>query len=142
MYVPLPTGDDRVAILNALSSGVTLASDVNIEALGRSPRANGYSGADCAALLREAGLAVLQEDARGANVPLCITNRHFEYAFAHVMPSVSKKDQARYDRMRDRMARARTRGGVTDEAVTDEATKSTPATAADTIPAAAAPQVP
>eukprot|EP00978_Attheya_sp_CCMP212_P006971 scaffold16282_cov65-Attheya_sp.AAC.1 len=38
---------------------------------------------------------------------------HFDYAFQHVMPSVSKKDQARYDRMRDRMARARSRvGGV------------------------------
>jgi len=33
------------------------------------------------------------------------------------MPSVSKKDQARYDRIRDRMARARSRGPIV--AVTD-----------------------
>jgi hypothetical protein len=37
---------------------------------------------------------------------------HFNYAFNHVMPSVSKKDQAKYDRIRDRMARARTRGSA------------------------------
>jgi len=46
--------------------------------------------------------------------PLQITAGHFQYAFDHVLPSVSKKDQARYDKLRDRMARARTRGGVID----------------------------
>ena len=44
--------------------------------------------------------------------PLCITAHHFQYAFEHVLPSVSRKDQSRYDRLRDRMARARTRGGA------------------------------
>ena len=31
------------------------------------------------------------------------------------MPSVSKKDKVRYERMRNRMASARSRGGVGDE---------------------------
>lgn len=122
LYVPLPTAADRVSILKALASGVALADDVDIVAIGQSPRANGYSGADCAALLRESGLAVLKEDAAahaaGALATelgtLRITARHFEIAFGAVMPSVSKKDQARYDRMRDRMARARSRGDVID----------------------------
>ena len=51
---------------------------------------------------------------------LQIQSKHFDYAFDHVLPSVSKKDQARYDRMRDRMARARSRGGgVSGEADVD-----------------------
>ena len=40
------------------------------------------------------------------------TTHHFQYAFEPILPSVSKKDQARYDRLRDRMARARTIGGA------------------------------
>lgn len=122
LYVPLPTPDDRYSILTALSSKVNLASDVDLKKIGYSPRANGYSGADCAALLREAGLAVLKEnvtsdmmDENGDCSELCITERHFNYAFDHVVPSVSKKDQARYNRMRDRMAHARSRGAVVEE---------------------------
>ena len=40
------------------------------------------------------------------------TAHHFQYAFEHILPSVSKKDQARYDRLRDRMAHTRTTGGA------------------------------
>ena len=149
LYVLLPTPDDRVAILRAVASKVELASDVDLDKIGRSPRAEGYSGADCTALLREAGLAVLRDDTltrRGfrtgalptatdvgtkekANgeasqeeeeVPrLQIQSKHFDYAFDHVLPSVSKRDQARYDRMRDRMARARSRGGGVSGEATD-----------------------
>jgi ribosome biogenesis ATPase len=108
-----------------------LAPDVDLHAIAHNPHATGFSGADCAALLREAGLAVLRDGVlrRTTNptmnnnngeadstptkqAPLQITAIHFQYAFEHVIPSVSKKDQARYDKLRDRMARARTRGGV------------------------------
>lgn len=120
LYVQLPSADDRVAILRALSSKVKFGEGVDLDVIGRNNRADGYSGADCAALLREAGLAVLKEDLAASaqekknDSDLCILPQHFDIAFDHVMPSVSKKDQARYDRMRDRMARARTRGGVSD----------------------------
>jgi hypothetical protein len=123
LYVPLPTPDDRVSILKAISKKVKLAPDVDLEEIGHSERAEGYSGADCAALLREAGLAVLKEDVgkiiASADVDahaasLSITKQHFDYAFNHVIPSVSRKDQARYDRMRDRMAHARSRGAVAE----------------------------
>lgn len=109
LYVPLPNPKERVSILTALATNVTLGDDVDLGCIGLNPRAEGYSGADCAALLREAGLAVLKE-AMEKDVPLCIMKKHFETAFAHVLPSVSKKDQARYDRLRDKMARARSRG--------------------------------
>lgn len=110
---------------------MNLAPDVDLKKIGHSPRAEGYSGADCAALLREAGLAVLKEsmsfmpDASTSSSEdiasvLCITESHFQYAFDHVVPSVSRKDQARYNRMRDRMAHARSRGAVVSEVKDEE----------------------
>jgi len=130
LYIPLPTAADRAAILKAVGKKVKLGPDVDLEVIAHSSRAEGFSGADCTALLREAGLAVLRDDTliqrgfRPANAsnesdskisiaaPLQINMEHFNYAFEHVMPSVSRKDQAKYDRIRDRMARARTRGSV------------------------------
>lgn len=117
LYVPLPLPQDRVAILKAHAArGLRVADDVDWVALGTSPHAAGYSGADCAALLREAGLAALKEDLdrttpgpSTSSSPLCIAARHFETAFRAVVPSVSKQDQARYDKIRNRLARARTR---------------------------------
>jgi len=119
LYVPLPSPADRVAILNTLGKNIKLAPDVSLDSLGLSSRCEGYSGADCAALLREAGLAVLRDDTlnddNSTYVHLEIRSDHFNYAFNHVMPSVTRKDQARYNKIRDRMARARTRGTVADE---------------------------
>jgi len=140
LYVPLPTPDDRVSILKALSSSISLSPEVDLQQIGTSPQAEGYSGADCAALFREAGLAVLKEFHMNSNsttkineddmeddekngppsFPLCISPHHFDYPFAHVVPTVSRKDQARYHRMRDRMANARSRGSVAAETASDE----------------------
>lgn len=107
--------------MTALSTNIRLEKNVDFVLVGKSPRAEGFSGADCAALLREAGLAVLRDDLAASSsrdptseAGLCIAMRHFDYAFNHVMPSVSARDQARYDRIRQRMARARTRGSVSD----------------------------
>ncbi|KAL3944582.1 MAG: hypothetical protein SGBAC_001348 [Bacillariaceae sp.] len=136
LYVPLPTPNDRYSILKAMSSKVNLGPDVDLKKIAHSLRAEGYSGADCAALLREAGLAVLKESMSSsttmpdtptatikteeAPIALCISESHFQYAFDHVVPSVSRKDQARYDRMRDRMAHARSRGAVVSEVKDEE----------------------
>lgn len=124
LYVPLPTPEDRVAILKALAAPVKLSPDVDLGEIGRSERADGYSGADCAALLREAGLAVLKESIGEAEPEsLSITRAHFNYAFNHVVPSVSKKDQTRYNRMRDRIAHARSRGAVMSDVAVEEPTE-------------------
>ena len=62
LYVPLPSADDRVSIIKAVSRNVSLDhNDIDFNALAHDPRAEGFSGADLAALVREAGLAVLQE---------------------------------------------------------------------------------
>lgn len=101
------------------------------QALGRDPRAEGYSGADLAALVREAGVCVLRELRRAGGLslntgmadgnvseagaglrdkPLAIGRRHFEEAFSRVPPSVSPKDQRRYLSMRNSLSRARGAG--------------------------------
>lgn len=62
LYVPLPSADDRISILQAVSRNVSLDhNDIDFNALAHDSRAEGFSGADLAALVREAGLAVLQE---------------------------------------------------------------------------------
>lgn len=89
------------------------------QALGRDPRAEGYSGADLAALVREAGVCVLRELRRAGGgvfahgpvhaegAKLAIGRRHFEEAFSRVPPSVSPADQRRYLKMRSSLCRAR-----------------------------------
>lgn len=116
LYVPLPTAEERASILRKLGVNVTTGNDVDLGLIGSSTSAEGYSGADLAALLREAGLAVLKEhmaslscDNPSGDMPLMIRASHFDTAFKAVMPSVSKMDHARYIAMRDRMARARSR---------------------------------
>lgn len=114
LYVPLPSPEDRASILKALAKNVAIGDDVDLTEIGKSSRADGYSGADCSALLREAGLAVLKENSSTPGVVsgLCIESRHFDMAFHAVLPSVSKADHVKYNRIRERMARARTRAAV------------------------------
>ena len=57
--------------------------------------------------------------------PLRIAARHFEAAFHAVVPSVSKKDQAHYDKIRNRLARARTRRLTEGPEAEEEEPKST-----------------
>ncbi|GMH98956.1 hypothetical protein TrST_g10971 [Triparma strigata] len=116
LYVPLPKPGDRASILKALSKGAAIADDVDVQELAKSAKAEGYSGADLSALLREAGLSCLKENMAAGEKSLSteggklrIQNRHFMQAFKSVMPSVSKEDQREYDRIRDRISRARSR---------------------------------
>ena len=53
LYVPLPTPDERASILAALARRASIASEVDLGAIARDARADGFSGADLAALLRE-----------------------------------------------------------------------------------------
>lgn len=151
LYVPLPTAEDRVSILRALTRKVSIdlkqesidqidsmdvttstnfelnvtidllnknsavsEDPVDILSLANDPRADGFSGADLGALVREAGLAVMREitenlpeqyEFMGANKEeeidtkqvLSIKSRHFEAAFGRVRPSVSARDRKRYE---------------------------------------------
>ena len=90
LYVPLPVADDRVAILKAAARRATLAADVDLDAIGRDARAEGFSGADLAAVVRDAGLAALDAGAAA------LSQMHFLGALERVAPSVSREDAAAY----------------------------------------------
>ncbi|MET8349716.1 AAA family ATPase [Micromonospora sp. NPDC005206] len=82
VYVPPPDGEARMEILRAASRHVPLAPDVDLAALGG--ELDGFSAADCAALVREAALAAMRESLAAATV----TAAHVATARRRVRPSL------------------------------------------------------
>lgn len=66
IYVPPPDAEARAAILRAAAKGVPLAADVALVELAE--RLDGYSAADCAAVLREAALTAMRRDIEAADI--------------------------------------------------------------------------
>ena len=66
VFVPPPDADARAAILRTSSKSVPLAEDIDLDQLAAS--LDGYSAADCAALLREAALAAMRRNIDAAIV--------------------------------------------------------------------------
>jgi transitional endoplasmic reticulum ATPase len=66
VFVPPPDADARLAILRTVGRSVPLADDVDLAALAAD--LDGYSAADCAALLREAALTAMRRDMDAADV--------------------------------------------------------------------------
>jgi len=104
LYVPLPPMDGRVAILTTLTRKTPIAPEVNIARIAQSASCDGFSGADLAALVREACVAALKSMTIDTSTPL-VTMEHFQDAFTKVQPSVSKSDHARYDELRRKLRR-------------------------------------
>lgn len=110
LFVPLPSVQDRTSILRALTRKVNLHNDVDVGEFALDPRANGFSGADLAALVREAGLAALKEDGAKKNngehsssSTLCVRSCHFEQALDKIPPSVSPEDALAYEHVARRL---------------------------------------
>ncbi|MBQ0891691.1 AAA family ATPase [Micromonospora sp. U56] len=82
VYVPPPDGPARAEILRAASRTVPLAPDVDLAALGG--ELDGFSAADCAALVREAALAAMRESLAASTV----TAAHVATARRRVRPSL------------------------------------------------------
>ncbi|MEU8260864.1 AAA family ATPase [Micromonospora sp. NPDC048999] len=82
VYVPPPDGPARAEILKAASRNVPLAPDVDLAALGG--ELDGFSAADCAALVREAALAAMRESLTATTV----TAAHVEAARTRVRASL------------------------------------------------------
>jgi len=82
VYVPPPDGAARVEVLKAAARGVPLAPDVDLAALAA--MLEGYSAADCAALVREAALAAMRESLDATTV----TAVHVTAAQERVRPSL------------------------------------------------------
>ncbi|PXY20157.1 AAA family ATPase [Prauserella flavalba] len=82
IYVPPPDTEARAAILRSSARNTPLASDVDIDDLAAS--LDGYSAADCAALIREAALSAMRESLEAAEV----TATHLAKARDAVRPSL------------------------------------------------------
>jgi len=129
--VDLPNPDERTDILRTLLRNVPLASgDANTDDDGVTLEAvldlvrkkcDGYSGADLAALAREAGVLALREtletldrlDAFGPETGdppsseselIKVTVGHFEHAIEKVLPSVSSAQRRKYEALRSKFA--------------------------------------
>ncbi|RDI59728.1 transitional endoplasmic reticulum ATPase [Nocardia pseudobrasiliensis] len=66
VFVPPPDAAARTEILRTAARSVPLADDVDLTALATD--LDGYSAADCAALLREAALAAMRRDVDAADI--------------------------------------------------------------------------
>ncbi|MFG3616812.1 AAA family ATPase [Nocardia sp. NPDC047654] len=66
VFVPPPDAAARREILRTAGRAVPLAADVDLDALAE--ELEGYSAADCAALLRESALTAMRRDMRAADV--------------------------------------------------------------------------
>jgi transitional endoplasmic reticulum ATPase len=82
VYVPPPDADARSEILRAAAKNTPLAEDVDIAELARA--LEGYSAADCAALVREAALTAMRESLEAA----IVTAAHLATAREKVRPSL------------------------------------------------------
>jgi ribosome biogenesis ATPase len=131
LYIDLPLPEERVEIVRTLcrrlplgdgSSNVEVTDDVisqirqAIETLVKE-QGHGYSGADIAALVREAGVVALRrtlgalddmEDeesaARSSTTKVVVTVQDFRLALDKVGPSVSVAQRKRYEALRNKFA--------------------------------------
>lgn len=121
LMVELPTPEERVLILQTVTRTTPLALDVNLPIIAHDERCRNFSGADLAALTREAAVCALKsvlkarrlltkEDQLLAQVAdaecvpkIQVSALDFEAAFTKVKPSVSDKDRAKYKRISERL---------------------------------------
>ena len=80
-------------ILKIHTENMPLDKSVNIEEIASNTE--GYTGADIESLAREAAMLALRENIDTDKV----TKKHFDKAMEKIMPSVSKADEQRYQRV-------------------------------------------
>mmetsp|Transcript_17259 Transcript_17259/g.40249 ORF Transcript_17259/g.40249 Transcript_17259/m.40249 type:complete len:336 (+) Transcript_17259:2-1009(+) len=130
LYVGLPKPDEREAILRTVAKKIPLGPDVDLKAVARDARLEGFSGADLASLIREAAMSamrdVLARPAGSADQAAVVGGRHVEAAMKAVLPSVSRKDEKRYESMATRLRQSRAHALTDDPAASDAPAAPTP----------------
>jgi transitional endoplasmic reticulum ATPase len=94
--VPPPDADARTQILRAAAKSVPL--DAAADLVGLAAKTEGYSAADCAALIREAALGAMRESMSATTV----TAAHLDAALATVKPSLDPAQVASLQAFADR----------------------------------------
>jgi transitional endoplasmic reticulum ATPase len=105
IYVPPPDIKARIEIFKVHTKRIKLSSDVNLEELAK--KTEGYTGADIAAVVREAAMLALRETIK-ERTPTAkpVSMKHFEEALKRIPPSLSTEDIRRYEDMAKRLRRA------------------------------------
>ena len=96
IYVPPPNYKSRLEILKVHTRRMPLAEDVDLEYIARSTE--NYTGADLAAMVREAALYTLREDLSSSRVYM----RHFLQAMSKIRPTLSDDMIRFYESWRER----------------------------------------
>ncbi|KAI0035509.1 P-loop containing nucleoside triphosphate hydrolase protein [Vararia minispora EC-137] len=114
LYVDLPSAEERAEIVRTLLTrrGVPLACDHSLFEVAVRERADGYSGADLAAVVRESGVLALRrtlgaledmdEGASAGNISVSLDD--FVRALEKVTPSVSRAQRRKYEALREKFA--------------------------------------
>jgi ribosome biogenesis ATPase len=125
LYVDLPAPNERIDILRTHTSRTPIddSSWPGITAIVTGEKCDGFSGADIAALVREAATLALRGALEGVGAfendttdtirdtsDVRVTVEHFEKAAIKTLPSVSREQRLKYERMRDKYAGVPTKG--------------------------------
>jgi ribosome biogenesis ATPase len=126
LFVDLPSADERVEIMRAVTRKVPLDGKEGIEGVEKLVRdqCDGYSGADLAALVREAGVVALKRtwgsldqmvEHRIEEPKIVVQVFDFAKALDKVSPSVSVAQRRKYEALRSKFAGLPVRNGKYEE---------------------------
>ncbi len=105
IFVPPPDEKGRYEIFKVHTKGMKLADDVDLKELAK--RTEGYTGADIAAVCREAGMAAIREAVREGKEHIeGVSMRHFEEALKKVKPSLTPEQIQEYQELAKRWGRS------------------------------------
>ena len=93
IFVPPPDEKGRLNIIEILTENMPLSSDVNLKEIAVATQ--NYSGADLAALCREAAVEAMHDGLTK------ITSQHFALGLKRIKPSISKDVETWYDKIKE-----------------------------------------
>ncbi len=91
IYIGIPDREQRKKIFEIHTKKMPLAKDVNLDALA--DKTDGYTGADIAAICREAAMIALRENIDAKEVKM----EHFEKAMEKVKKSISEEELKKFE---------------------------------------------
>ena len=93
IFVPSPDEKGRLSIIEILTENMPISSDVNLKEIALATQ--NYSGADLAALCREAAVEAMQLNLTK------ITSKNFASGLKRIKPSISKDVETWYDKIQE-----------------------------------------
>lgn len=105
LFVELPDPEERYEILKTVSRKAPLDESVDLKVLAHDEKCRNFSGADLAALVREASVLALKSALKAQeSSPVKVTMMDFDSAFKKLRPSVNDNERQKYYMMQERMA--------------------------------------